>query len=129
MELYISEGITLRNCQCNVFSTKYSYYNSCFIKNDCSYRNNCVIGLHDAELEHSMKKKLDVHMFFFLFLCSGISDLALRILKMLVRVCFRDILHPAIYQFVPGIIPLSVSLYSKCTVCTIDICHLQVFAV
>ena len=35
-------------------------------------------------------------MFFFLFLCSGISDLALRILKMLVRACFRDILQPAV---------------------------------
>ena len=36
-------------------------------------------------------------MLFFSFLCSGIPDLALGILKMLFRVCFRDILQPAIY--------------------------------
>ena len=38
----------------------------------------------DADLEESlMKEKIDVHMLFFSFLCSGILDLALRILKML----------------------------------------------
>ena len=31
-------------------------------------------------------------MFFFPFLCSAIPDLDLRILKMLIRVCFRDVL-------------------------------------
>ena len=31
---------TLLNCQCNVFLTMYSYYNSCFFKKDCCYRNN-----------------------------------------------------------------------------------------
>ena len=36
-------------------------------------------------------------MFFFPFLCSGIPDLALEILKMLIRVCFRDVLQPAVY--------------------------------
>ena len=36
-------------------------------------------------------------MFFFPFLCSGIADLALGILKMLIRVCFRDVLQPAVY--------------------------------
>ena len=45
----------------------------------------------------SWKKKLDVHMFFFTFLCSGIPDLALGILKMLIRVCFLDALQPAVY--------------------------------
>ena len=43
-------------------------------------------------------------MFFFPFLCSGIPDLALGILKMLLIVCFRDVLQPAFYQFVPGMI-------------------------
>ena len=43
------------------------------------------------------KKKIDVHMFFFQFLCSGIPDLALGILNMLIRWCFRDILQPAVY--------------------------------
>ena len=36
-------------------------------------------------------------MSFFPFLCSGIPDLALRILKMVIRVCFRDVLQPAVY--------------------------------
>ena len=43
-------------------------------------------------------------MFFFPFLCSGIPDLTLGILKMLSGVCFRDVLQPAFYQFVPGMI-------------------------
>ena len=43
------------------------------------------------------EKKIDVHMFFFPFLRSGISDLALGTLKMLIRVCFRDVLQPAVY--------------------------------
>ena len=36
-------------------------------------------------------------MFFFPFLCSGIPDLALGILKMLIRVCFRDLSQQAVY--------------------------------
>ena len=36
-------------------------------------------------------------MFFFPFLCSGIPDLALRILKMQIRVCFCDV-----NKFAPG---------------------------
>ena len=36
-------------------------------------------------------------MFFFSFLCSGIPDLALGILKMLIRVCFSDVLQPTVY--------------------------------
>ena len=43
-------------------------------------------------------------MFFLPFLCSGIPDLALRILRMLIGVCFRDVLQPAFYQFVSGMI-------------------------
>ena len=43
-------------------------------------------------------------MFFFRFLCTGIPDLALGILKMLIHVCFRDVLQPVVYQFVPGMI-------------------------
>ena len=55
-------------------------------------------------------------MFFFSFLYSAIPDLDLGILKMLTRVCFRDVLQPAVYYFVPGMIWLSASLcsiYSK----------------
>ena len=36
-------------------------------------------------------------MFFFAFLCSAIPDLDLGILKMLVHVCFQDVLQPAVY--------------------------------
>ena len=36
-------------------------------------------------------------MFFFTFLCSLIPDLDLGILKMLIRVYFRDVLQPAVY--------------------------------
>ena len=43
-------------------------------------------------------------MLFFPFLCSGIPDLALGILKMLIRVCFLDVLQPAVYYFFPGMI-------------------------
>ena len=34
--------------------------------------------------------------FFFPFLCSGIPNLALGILKMLIRVCFRDVLQTTV---------------------------------
>ena len=49
-------------------------------------------------------------------------------LKMLIRVCFRDALQPGVYWFVPGLIWLSASLYSKCTVFTVKLCYLQVLA-
>ena len=42
-------------------------------------------------------------MFFFPFLYSGIPDLALGILKMLIRVCFCDVLQPALYQLVVNV--------------------------
>ena len=34
-------------------------------------------------------------MFFFPFFCSSIPDLALGIVKMLTRVCFRDVIQAA----------------------------------
>ena len=75
-----------------------SYNNSCFFKKDCSYRNNCGIRLHGGDLKQSHERKeIDVHIFFFSFLCSGISDLALAILWMLIRVCFSDVLQPAVH--------------------------------
>ena len=43
-------------------------------------------------------------MFFFSFLYSVIPDLNLGILKMLTRVCFRDVLQPGVYYFVPDMI-------------------------
>ena len=69
------------------------------IKRDCSYRNNCGIRLHAGDLEHSLMKdkKIGLHMFFFSLLCSAIPDLDLGILKMLIRVCFRDVLQPGVY--------------------------------
>ena len=64
--------------------------------------------------------------FFFPFLCSGIPNLALGILKMLIRVCFRDVLQTTVYQFVPSMIWFSASFYSKLTVFIVNICYLQV---
>ena len=77
----------------------YSYYNSGFLKKDCCYRNSCGIRLPDGDLEHCLikEKKIDVFMFFFPFICSGIPYLALGILKILIRVCFRDALQPGVY--------------------------------
>ena len=103
----IPDIITLLNCQCNLLNCQCnSYYNSCFLEKDCSYRKNCGIRLHDADLEHSFmkEKKVDAQMFFFPFLWSGISDLALGILKMLIGVYFRNVLQSAFYHFVPGLI-------------------------
>ena len=54
--------------------------------------------LHDGDLEHCFtEKKINVHMIFISFLYSGTPDLALGILKMLIHVCFRDVLQPAVY--------------------------------
>ena len=54
--------------------------------------------MHDGDLEHCLtEKKIDVHMIFISFLYSGIPDLALGILKMLIHVCFHDVLQPAVY--------------------------------
>ena len=36
-------------------------------------------------------------MFFFSFVCSAIPDSDLGILKMLIRVCFHDVLQPGVY--------------------------------
>ena len=54
---------------------------------------------HDGDLEHHLmeEKKIDVHVIFISFLYSGISDLALGALEMLIHVCFRDVLQPAVY--------------------------------
>ena len=68
-------------------------------------------------------------MFLFRFLCSGIPDLALGILKMLIRVCFCGVLQPAVCYFAPGMIWHSDSLYSNCTAFTINLCYLLVLAV
>ena len=55
-------------------------------------------------LRLSLLPQKDAHMFFFPFLCSGIPDLALGILKKLICVCFHDVLQPAVYKFVSGMI-------------------------
>ena len=64
-----------------------SYYIAAAIKKDCSYRNKCGIRLHDGDLEHSlMKEKIDLHLFFFPFLCSVIPDLDFGILTLSVPI-------------------------------------------
>ena len=60
--------------------------------------------MHDGGLEHSLMKKKRFSCFSPHFLCSAISDLDLGTLKMLIRVCFQDVLQPAVYQFVPAMI-------------------------
>ena len=52
----------------------------------------------------SRNKKVGLRMFFFSILCSAIPDLDLGILKMLIRVCFRDVVQPGVYSFVAGMI-------------------------
>ena len=74
------------------------------------------------------EKKIGLYMFSFTLLCSALPDLDLEILKMLNCVCFCDVLQPGVYLFVPGMIWLSASLYSKCTVFTVNLCYLQVLA-
>ena len=66
---------------------------------DCSCRNNCGIRLHDGDLEHSLMKEKNrcSYKFFFPFLCFGIPDLALGILKIPIRICFCDVLQPSVY--------------------------------
>ena len=66
-------------------------------------------------------------MLFFSFLCSRNPDLALGILKIPIHVEFRNVLQTWVY-FVPGMIWLSASLYSKCKVFTVNLCYLQVLA-
>ena len=59
-------------------------------------------------------------MFFFPFLCSGIPDLVLGILKMLFGVCFRDAVQPAVYNLflascdIQSVYIKNYSMYSKC---------------
>ena len=58
----------------------------------------------DLEQSPMKEKEIGLHMFFFSFLCFAIPDLDLRILKMLIRVYFRDVLQQGVYYFVPGMI-------------------------
>ena len=129
--MYIPESITFINCQCNVFWPYVAIIIAAAITKGCSYRNNCGFRLHHAgDLQHvvSWKEKIGLHMFLFSVLCSAIPDLDLEVLKMLIRVCFCDVLQPRVYWFVPSMIWNSASLYSKCTVFTVNLCYFQVLA-
>ena len=80
------------------------------------------------------RKKRDVHMIFYSFLYSGIPDTALGILKMLIRVCFQDLLQPAVYEFANlfqsfNATPSPVCTLNVYTVFTVCLCSLQVLAV
>ena len=57
-------------------------------------------------------------MFLFLFSCSAISDLDLGILKMLIRVCFRD-------YYNQKSIDLFLARYDLQPVCTVNVQYLQ----
>ena len=70
------------------------------IKKDCTHSNNCGIQLHDGDLEHILmkQKKRSSNVFlptFMFFFPTVIPDLDLGILKMLIRVSFRDVIQPA----------------------------------
>ena len=70
------------------------------IKKDCTHSNNCGIQFHDGDLEHILmkQKKRSSYVFlptFMLFFPTVIPDLDLGILKMLIRVSFRDVIQPA----------------------------------
>ena len=88
LQLYTPDGINLFNCQFNLFWLPYSFYNSCFLKKDCSCKD--TIRLRDGDLEHSLMTEKNM------FLCSDIPDLALGILKMLIPFCFCGVLQPAV---------------------------------
>ena len=60
------QSITLLNCQCNVFWPCVAIIITAVIKNDCSYRNNCGIQLHDGDLEQSLLKEKERSSYVFL---------------------------------------------------------------
>ena len=127
--MYIPESITFLNCQHKVSWPCVTIIIAAAITKDCNYRNNCGFRLHAGDLEHSLlKEKNRFSYVFFSFLCSAIPHLDLEVFKMLIRVCFRDVLLPEVYWFVPGMIWISTILYSKCRVFTVNICYLQVLA-
>ena len=66
-----------------------------FLKKDCSYRKNCGFQFCDADLKHSLTKEkkyicLYVLLPVFMFRSSRF------ILKIQIRVCFRDVLQPVV---------------------------------
>ena len=115
--------------QCNVFLPCVAILTASFLKKtkaiETAVVSDCMIVIMNMV---PWKKKVDVQMFFFPFLCSGIPDLTLGILKMLICVCFLDVLKPAVYWFARGMIWLSASLHIKCTIFTVSPCFLQVLA-
>ena len=84
------------------FLAKYSYNNSGFCKKRTASIEIAVVpDLQDADLEYSRKKEKEtknVNMFLCPFYISDIPGLTLEILKILIPLCFRDALQPAIYM-------------------------------
>ena len=65
---------------------------------------------------------------FFSFLCSRISDLTLGILKILIGVCFRNVLQPAFSQICSWHDMTLSQWYSEGTVFTVNLYYLQILA-
>ena len=128
LQLYIPESITFLNCQCNVFWPCVAIIIAAAITKDCSYRNNCGFWFHAGDLEQSHEGKNRSSYDFLLIFMFCYSRFRFRSLRMLIRVCFRHVLQPGIYWFVPGMIWLSANLYNKCTVFTVNLCYVQVLA-
>ena len=78
----------------------YSYYNSCFLNKDCSCRNNYGIRLYDADLKHCHERKKNRCSCYSFRICSGIPELALRILEALIGVFSIYSWHMTLSQLV-----------------------------
>ena len=129
---YIPESITLFNCQCNIFWPYVAIIIAAAIKKDYSYRNNCGIRLHAGDIEHNLTKERKnrssyVFLLVFMFCYSrfrfrNLEDANSRMFSWCITtrsllICSFNLL-----------IWLSASLYSKCTVFTVNFCYLQVLA-
>ena len=86
----------------------------------CSYRNNCGIWLHDGDLEHSLmkEKKIDLHIFFFPFLCPAIPDIELGVLKIY-------LLHVFVMYYNQQSVNLFLAWYDSQPICTVNLQYLQ----
>ena len=57
------QGIILLTCQYNAFWAIINYYNTWFIKKDCSYKISCGIQFTGCCLEHNLKKEKKSYVF------------------------------------------------------------------
>ena len=77
---------------------KRGYNKNRFLKRTVAIELAMVLDLQDVYLAdgHRKEKNSCVHLFFSTFYILLSSNLALGILKMLISLCFRDVLQPAV---------------------------------